>query len=785
MTALSSDQAKETASTEYDVCDYCGLTLGGWRKQRKATPAGSSRVSPAGQSAAAPVVEYCCFGCRFAAAVTNSRGESGHLGWMLARLGAAIFFTLNVMVFSMALWAEDLYELPTGADAQSAAALHGIYRYAALLFATPVLFLLGKPLAANALDGVRRMRITMDAFLLVGVAAAVGISLVSAMLGAGPIYLDAACMILVCVAVGRFLEASGRWKTNQALEQLTSELPDDALVLQSDGSWQEQNVSEIPLGAVIRIAPGAQIPLDCVILSGQASVDERALTGEFQPSIKEAGDPVFAGSLNLDGILTARVTADASGGAIQRIVHLVQEARRSRSGTERLADRLTHWFVPLVMGLAVITFLAQAMADSWQQAFLASLAVLVVACPCALALATPLAISAAFGQAARSQLLFRDASVLEHLAKIKVVCFDKTGTLTTAEPRVEGFFTVTVEQQDELLAKAAALTEHIPHAYSKAIHEFAFGKDQREKQSLIAHDVSTIAGRGVTGLIGNIQVALGNELCMREQGLRFPPEWVGNPAEDGSISSATRVFIGWEGCVRGEFAIAETTRQDAADSIWRLRELDIDTHMLTGDNPARAEVLAEQLGIGFDAQLLPDEKLDVLRSLRATHGAVAMVGDGVNDAPALAAADVGFALACGTDVSRDSADVCVLNDALVRVPEAISLARRTMRIVKQNFAWTIVYNTIALCFAASGYLSPVLATLAMVGSSVFVIANSTRLAANVPDQRQPRTKDLTAIEGATLIVSAPNETNSHPDGIAAEAINSIDSTPFAASAASK
>jgi heavy metal translocating P-type ATPase len=678
---------------------------------------------------------FCCFGCRFAAEVTRSRGEEGAANWALTRLGAAIFLTLNVLVFTMALWTPDFY----GEDEASAlaASLHDLFRYTSLVFALPVLFLLGGPLLNSAWQTLREGRLATDMLLVVGVVASYLYSAVSVVRGQGPVYFEVGCAVLVLVTLGRWLEATGKLRTTAALEALHRLLPNSARLVASEGE-RSIPLAEVQPGDVVRVLPGERIPCDGRVRGNSASVDEQVLTGESQPVLRETGDPVLAGSLNLDGDLLVEAMAVCAATALQRMIELVRKARQAKGHHERLADRLAAWFLPAVALVAVIAFVWHGQRHGLDRGVLVGLAVLLIACPCALGLATPLALWAALGRAAGAQVLFRNGEALERLAEVRAVRLDKTGTLTTGEPVVAQFTIARGENRGTVLELASALASASTHAHCRAIRDYAASEAIAAGTTEEITKAHTLPGRGVRGcrVADGAIVYLGSPRWLGEMGLRCPPE-LSSAINDACRDEQTLTCLGWEGTLRAMFTLREQLRPEAGQAIALLRDQGLDVAVLTGDHASRAQVLAKELGIAVEAELLPEGKVDAVTRSCQEFGSVAMVGDGINDAPALAASDVGVAMGCGADVSRESASVCLLSNDLTRLPWAIALARRTVRVIRGNLFWAFAYNLIGVGFACTGRLNPVLASLAMVLSSLFILSNSLRLAGQELTQEAP------------------------------------------------
>ncbi len=710
------------------ACSYCGLPV-----PRAWSPRKAMKVSiTAGRDEPA----YCCLGCRVAAAVTQSRGEDGETRFMLAQLGLAIFFTMNVMVFTMVLWSQDVYGAADPADAALNGVLPGLFRYVALVCSAPVLLLLGGPLVEGAVQDLRRGAVTTDLLIALGVAAAFVYSAVSVVRDTGHVYFEVACMVLVVITLGRWLEASGRLKTTEALRSLEKLLPDRVRVVTATGpsTTDEIKLDDVSVGQVIRVLAGERIPVDGRIERNQAAIDEQIVTGESQPRIKEPNDEVFAGTLNLDGDLFIRVTSSPHAGALQRLIDAVTQAATAKSTVTRLADRVAAWFVPAVTVISAVTFAWHASTADFHTGLMAALAVLVIACPCALGIATPLAVWAALARAAHGGVLFRDGDAVTRLATVKSICFDKTGTLTTGCPKVESFVSDGDTEATHVLLRANVLAAASTHGHSEAIRKFVLernGKsDGTDGDAILPMpvDVQVKPGRGIVAKLdadGGL-VCLGSPRMMEEAGMTFGAR-LQHALGEAQHADLARTCIGWDGRVRGAFFFREQLRDEAARTMSDLRAAGFHLSMLTGDHSTRADEVRLALGIDAESELLPEEKSAAIEDMRRRIGVVAMVGDGINDAPALAAADVGIAMGCGADVSRDAADVCLLGNDLGKLPWAIELSRRAVRTIRVNLFWAFSYNVVGIGLAASGWLNPIIAAVAMVGSSVLVVTNSLRL----------------------------------------------------------
>ncbi len=720
-------------TASHDACDFCGLPV----------PAPWWGAPDPGGDESQPL--YCCFGCRFAAAVTQERNEEGAVRWTLTRLGIAIFFTMNVMVFTMALWTYDVYDVDSGEAL--AGSLAGLFRYICLLCSLPVLFLLGVPLAENAYADVRRGVLSTDLLLVTGVAAAYLYSGISVFRGQGQVYFEVGCMVLVMVTLGRWLEAAGRLKATNALDALEKLLPAEVRLLMGT------DIQTVPLATVcvddtLQILPGERFPTDGCISNHFALVDEQVLTGEMRPVEKQPGDTVLAGTLNLDGDVLVTVTAQPGAGTFQRLIEFVRQARQSKGRYQQLADRLAVWFFPLMATVALATCAYHGIYESWERGLLAGLAVVLIACPCALGLATPLAVWAAMGTAARGQVLFQNGLAVEQLAGIRAIRFDKTGTLTTGHLPVAEFFYD--GDRETILRRASALAASSTHPMSKAVVEFSSLNSLHQPSG----QIRTVAGRGVVGSFDSEagESYLGNRQFLTEMGQELSEE-LANRLGGSNPHGAPLTFIGWGGKIRGVFLFDEVLRHEARLSIEELKLRDTTWAFSRVITNCGAGHLSEELAITVQAELMPEDKVATVRETQQTVGPVAMVGDGINDAPALAAADVGIAMGCGADVSREAGAVCLLGNDLSRLPWVLELSRRTVRVIRQNLAWTVGYNLLGVGLACSGYLNPAWAAVFMAGSSFLVITNSLRLSTydpqtiggSVPNTETPDSLSATAI----------------------------------------
>ena len=714
-------------------------------------------ASPAGQCAycqlpvcgATDDIVYCCYGCRFAHAVVQEQGAAGAIQWTVIRLGLAIFFTMNLMAFTMTMWSLDVYRVDPDPFQQS---LFEVFRWLSMVLALPVLMLLGGPLLQNAISGFRQRRYSTDPLILLAVAAAYLTSAVHVLSAEGPIYFEVGAMVLVMITLGRWIEAAGRQKATHALDALGALLPETALRLTpgNERPTEEQIPStEILKGDRLRVRAGERIPVDARLTRGRTSVDEQVFTGESLPTEKHPGDPLLAGTVNLEGDIQITASEPFQQGSFGRLVQALQDARRARGRYQQLSDRMAACFFPIVSGVAAATFCWH-LATGLSDAISVAMSVLLIACPCALGLATPLAVWTSLATAARHQVLFRGGAALEQLADAAAICFDKTGTLTTGSPRVT-HLALLDELSDEDRAVMATLAHSSSHPFSQAIAEHLHDNGDTASLPESVSQLRTVAGGGVTASVdghtfrlGSVEFACCHQTPAMEQGGSVGSLCVNCQA---SVPLATRVqldrlqmsadqqaasivlFTRNQRPLCG-FLITETLRPEAGAMITAAESLMPHVRILTGDRRARAQSLQQQLPLRTTqvlCELSPQQKLAHVQELQQQGCGTVMVGDGINDAPALAASDVGLAMGCGADVTRDCAAVCLLSNDLTRIPWAIHHARRTRRIMRQNLFWAFSYNSAGILVAACGLLNPALAAALMIGSSLMVISNSLRL----------------------------------------------------------
>ena len=642
----------------------------------------------------------------------------------------AIFFTMNVMVFTLVLWTWNLHNISPDPRIQ---VFQSILRYACLLFSGPVLVLLGGPLLESCVEACRQKRFTTDWLLLIGVFASFGYSVMALILDSPEVYFEVCCMILVAVTLGKWLEGTAKQKATSAIRSLRDLLPTTVRVLSPSGE-RIVATEQVSVGDQLRILPGDRIPLDGQVCSELAIVDEQFITGESIPVSKQTDDMVFAGSLNLSHELTITVSRPADEGTIAAIVRAVENAATTDCRSIRLADTLSAWFVPFIGVAAAATFV-RFYDQGVQHALMAATSVVLIACPCALGIATPMAIWVAINSAARRGVLFRSGDAILRLASLRSLGLDKTGTLTTGELHIASVSTLEGVEVNTFQNIAKRLAGGSNHPLSKAISQQV--EPIQMTDDLVIADLQDHAGRGVTGKLaidGSWAVAmLGSEEFARELDMRIPAGLHSTDA-DGSVRESALVYVGWHGEIKGVYYLADQIRPESQEALDQLRQLDLSLMILTGDTVQRASAVERATGVTAIGALLPDEKRRILRELPAPVG---MVGDGLNDAISLAGADIGISLESGADVSRECSDVCLLGTGLKHLPWALAFSRATRKTIRRNLFWAVGYNAIGVGFAVTGNLNPIVAAFAMIGSSLFVLSNCLALGFSAERQDHP------------------------------------------------
>ncbi len=599
-------------------------------------------------------------------------------------------------------------------------------RWTALALAVPVQFWAGWPFLHQAAVRAKVRQANMDTLIAIGTLTAFTFSTYEVVFGPSHSdhYFDTAALIIAFLLLGRYFEARARGRASSAIRSLLELGAKEARVV-VDGVEEMVPVDRVRVGDLIRVRPGEKLPVDGDVVDGASAVDESMLTGESVPVDKVRGDRVAGATINVQGVLTIRATAVGADTALSQIVRLVEEAQGTKAPVQALADRISGIFVPVVVLLAVVT-----LAGWWliggdaTKGLVAAVAVLIIACPCALGLATPTAIMVGTGQGAAMGVLIKGGEVLERSKRIDTVVFDKTGTLTKGQMTLTDVVAVEGGDVGELVARASAVEQGSEHPVGRAVVDGApaYGAGVRS-----ATDFSSVAGHGVRATVDGVVVHVGRRKLMAEAELALDDE-LASVAERLEAGGKTAIFAGWDGRVRGTLGVADVQKEGAPAAVRELRAMGIEVVMITGDNRRTAEAIAAQVGIGWVlAEVLPEDKVNEVRRLQSEGRVVAMVGDGVNDAPALVQADLGIAIGTGTDVAIGASDITLLSGNLDGVATAIRLSRRTFRTILQNLGWAFGYNVILIPVAIAGLLNPIFAGAAMGLSSVSVVTNSLRL----------------------------------------------------------
>jgi copper-transporting P-type ATPase V len=668
------------------------------------------------------------------------RAAVAKIGYRLAplRREAPVAERDDELAATRAWWRRVLVGCPLAAAVAYLAMFSGSWgeqqwaHWAEFALTTQLQFYVGWPFLRGAAHRTRRASADMDTLIALGTLAAYLYSTAQLFLG-GHLYFESAALIIAFLVLGRYFDTRAKHRAGDALRALLELGAKQARVLRHgpDGVREVMiPADQIHLGELMRVRPGEKIPTDGQVVDGASAVDESMLTGEATPVDKTIGATVAGATVNSNGVLTVRATKVGAATALAQIVSMVSAAQAGKTRAQRLADQISAIFVPAVIAIAAVTFLGWwLLAGGPVTGLVAAVAVLIVACPCALGLATPIAIMVGTGRAARLGILVKGVEVLERSRQVTTVVFDKTGTLTHGRMSLTDVIPGPGTDSDQLLRRASAVeadSEHpIAHAITTAAHE-------RLGRLPTTRGFTSTTGHGVRATLNepgapSLTMLVGRRGMLADAGLELPDQLAGH-AERLETEGRTVVFAGWEGQVRGVLAVADTIKPAAADTIAGLRRMGLTVAMITGDNQRTATAVAHQAGIDqVLAEVAPAGKQAQIAALRTSGQVVAMVGDGVNDAPALAEADIGIAIGTGTDVAIQASDLTLMRGDLAGIPTAITLARRTHRTIWQNLAWAFGYNTLAIPLAASGLVNPMIAGAAMGLSSVSVVANSLRL----------------------------------------------------------
>jgi len=667
--------------------------------------------------------------------MTGDEGENPELTDFRRRFWIGLILTLPVFVLEMGSHLFGFHDFMDGTTSN----------WIQLILATPVVLWAGWPFFDRGWASVKSRNLNMFTLIAMGTGVAWIYSVVATLTpemfpdsfrgesGAVPVYFEAAAVIVVLVLLGQMLELKARERTGGAIKALLGLAPKTAHRIDENGDAHEIAIEDIQVGDHLRIRPGEKVPVDGIVTEGSSHIDESMVTGEPMPVEKEAGSKVIGATVNANGSIIIRAEKVGRDTMLAQIVKMVADAQRSRAPIQRMADLVAGWFVPIVIGIAIIAFIIWALvgpAPAFSYALIAAVSVLIIACPCALGLATPMSIMVGVGRGAKAGVLIKDAEALETLEKVDTLIVDKTGTLTQGRPALTDIIAADGFDDNELLTICASLEQGSEHPLAEAIVRAAQDKDLELPKAL---DFEAVTGKGVKGQVSGAKVALGNDKMMEAVGADISALTEG--ADNLRGEGATAMFVAVDGKAAGVIAVSDPIKDTTPEAIKNLHKAGLKIVMLTGDNETTARAVADKLGIDeVHADVLPEDKSRIVGELRDAGAIVAMAGDGVNDAPALAAAHVGIAMGTGTDVAMESAGVTLLKGDLNGIAEAINLSRATMRNIRQNLFFAFIYNAAGVPIAAGILypvfgilLSPIFAAAAMSLSSVSVVGNALRL----------------------------------------------------------
>ncbi|MDO8723874.1 MAG: heavy metal translocating P-type ATPase [Syntrophales bacterium] len=634
---------------------------------------------------------------------------------LLIRFGTAAFLSSQLMVYSMALYAGYFQ----GIDRETRLLLEII----AMALTVPVIFYSGMPFIRNTIRGLRRLYFNMDSLIAVGSVSAFAYSIWQMFRG-GEVYFDTSSMIITLVLLGRYIETSAKGKAYRTIEMLAEMMPKEARLITGQGQ-EFMPLESVKKGALVQMKPGERVPLDGIVISGESEIDESIVTGESKPVLKTPGSPVIGGSTNLYGSIVFEVRSTGEETVFSKIIRAVEDAQLKKPRMQILADRIVGLFVPLLLLIAALTVTAYLSGGaSPEAALMTGISVLVIACPCSLGLATPLAILTFTTLTSSKGVLIKGGEVIENVSKLTNVIFDKTGTITAGKPMLkEVLGTDGSMKNEELLSLAASIESLSEHSLGHAIADAAKGFGLRGVSAFKA-----VPGKGVEGKIEGRKIFIGNERFMTESGARFPDEYYLKKVMVSEDVGDTVMFMAWDGLIRAVFVVSDVIRAEAKGVVQDLRKMKLNVSIISGDNNLTTQSVAAAVGMEHAiAEASPVRKKEYIGDLQSRSCNVMMIGDGINDAPALMESTIGVAMGRGTDIAMESADVVLVRNDLRLIPYFLRVSGKVYAVIRQNIFWAFFYNVVAIPLAVAGMLHPIVAASAMAASSLFVVGNSLRI----------------------------------------------------------
>lgn len=657
------------------------------------------------------------------------RAQQAETRDLLVRFGTAGFLSSQLMIYSIALYAGYFQGMDPG--------MKRILEIIALLLTTPVIFYSGMPFIRNTVHGISHLHVTMDALIAIGSLSAYFYSICQMFMG-GEVYFDTAAMIITLILLGRYIEATAKGRASEALRKLSELNPRKATVVKAAFGTEDISaavteavpVSALKKGDIIKVVPGERLPIDGVVMQGTSEVDESLITGESRPVQKSPAKEVIGGSVNLFGTFFFEVTRTGAETVLAGIIRAVEEAQAKRPRIQMIADRIVGYFVPAIIGIAALTIFGYLFRGAaLHTAVMTGISVLVIACPCSLGLATPLAILVFSTRASQKGVLVRSGDLVENAGRISHVIFDKTGTMTEGRPSLKKIIPVDMSLEAPYLLTLAASLESLSE------HSIGYAITRACERSLFPVEAFTaIPGRGIEGRVEGRLVLLGNRTLTQQGGSGEMAADIAGTVHAFERQGDTVIFMAWDGRIRAVFVIADPLREKAGDVVRSLQNLGRKVFLLSGDNRATTGSISSSVGAdNFYAEVSPEEKREVISGLRKRGARCMMVGDGINDAPALIEAEVGLAMGRGTDIALESADAVLMRNDLGLIPWLLRLTARASSVIKQNVFWAFFYNVVAIPLAVAGVLHPIIAAGAMAASSLFVVLNSLRIRKEISD----------------------------------------------------